>query len=213
MFSNPDIPDYYQPGGFHILQLGAYVILNKYVGVTFSGQRRHVGTAPTPPPGFPAIESAYRFNAVCYPKDAAVDGLSRFSLASLPGKNEASPKQMKLRDQSMGRLKGTRKPLGKRKGKGIAKWRSKGNVHEEPDENDENEDCLSEGMEAEAEARDDTNDGAGKLKGKRRAKTAGHGKGITKGTLQEDVDHPMPLYITPEMINMRYVQFGDDRFM
>lgn len=90
MFANPDIPNDYNPGAFHILQLGAFAVLRKYTGITFSGQRRHIGTAPTPPSNNPAAidAAAYRFNVVCYPKDAAVDGLSTFSLASLPAKKQ-----------------------------------------------------------------------------------------------------------------------------
>ncbi|TEB18468.1 hypothetical protein FA13DRAFT_1803476 [Coprinellus micaceus] len=68
MFANPDIPKDYNSGVFHVLQLGAFVVLNKYIGVTFSGQRRHVGTAPTPPSDDSSAidESAYRFNVVCW---------------------------------------------------------------------------------------------------------------------------------------------------
>lgn len=86
MFSNPDVPVTYSPGAFHILQLGVFVTLNKYVGVTFSGRRKHVGTAPTPPLGAPPAPYAYRKNTVWYPKQATVDGKSRFTLASLPGR-------------------------------------------------------------------------------------------------------------------------------
>lgn len=93
MFSNPDIPAEYEPGAFHILQLGVFVVLRKFVGITFSGRRRHVGTAPTPPLGFSCVPYAYRFNVVWYPKEAAVDGNSRWTLASLPGKGSANDKQ------------------------------------------------------------------------------------------------------------------------
>lgn len=84
MFSNPDIPGSYQPGAFHILHLGVFPILEKYTGITFSGRRRHVGTAPTPSPGRKPAHSAYRLTIVHYPKASAVDGSSRFTLASLP---------------------------------------------------------------------------------------------------------------------------------
>lgn len=86
MFANPDIPNNYKSGSFHILQLGVFVVLEKHIGVTFSGRRLHMGTAPTPPPGCPSVPYAYRFNVVWYPKHASVDGRSRFTLASLPGK-------------------------------------------------------------------------------------------------------------------------------
>ncbi|KAJ3515258.1 hypothetical protein NMY22_g14501 [Coprinellus aureogranulatus] len=95
MLSNPDIPTTYQPGAFHILQLGVFSVLYKFVGVTFSGRRRHVGTAPTPPPGSPPVPYAYRFNVVWYPKDAAVNGNSRWTLASLPGPSSTSVKPRK----------------------------------------------------------------------------------------------------------------------
>ncbi|KAJ3512625.1 hypothetical protein NMY22_g15276 [Coprinellus aureogranulatus] len=114
MFSNPDIPAYYKPGAFHILQLGVFVVLDKYVGVTFSGQRRHVGTAPTPPLGAPSEESAYRFNVVCYPKDGAVDGLSRFTLASLPGKKaRKARKRRRKKDGNVSNSKGKAATEGK----------------------------------------------------------------------------------------------------
>ena len=90
MFSNPDIPTEYEPGAFHILQLGVFVVLRKFVGVTFSGRRRYVGTAPTPPLGFSGAPYAYRFNVVWYPKQAAVDGNSRWTLASLPGRGSTA---------------------------------------------------------------------------------------------------------------------------
>lgn len=95
MFSNPDIPDEYEPGAFHILQLGVFVVLRKFVGITFSGRRRHVGTSPTPPFGFPSVPHAYRFNVVWYPKQAAVDGSSRWTLASLPGKGSVVTEKQK----------------------------------------------------------------------------------------------------------------------
>ncbi|KAJ3538211.1 hypothetical protein NMY22_g5264 [Coprinellus aureogranulatus] len=90
MFSNPDLPRNYNPGFFHILQLGVFIALRKYVGITFSGRRRHVGTSPTPPKGTPSVSSAYRFTSVHYPQAAALDGSSSFTLASLPGKPSGS---------------------------------------------------------------------------------------------------------------------------
>lgn len=122
-----------------MLHLGAFVVLNKYVGVTFSGQRRHVGTAPTPPLGYPAIQSAYRFNVVCYPKDAAVDGLSRFTLASLPGKKAASSEGKPDDNQKEGKgtvikrvgsnVMGMGKGMSKGKGKGVVKGKVNKNVN------------------------------------------------------------------------------------
>jgi hypothetical protein len=89
MFANPDVPKSYQPGTFHVLHLGVFTVLDKYIGITFSARRRHVGTAPTPPPGRKPVRSAYRLTSVHYPKALAVDGSSRFTLASLPGKATA----------------------------------------------------------------------------------------------------------------------------
>ncbi|KAJ3539558.1 hypothetical protein NMY22_g4683 [Coprinellus aureogranulatus] len=127
MFANPDVPKEYKSGAFHILHLGVFVVLDKYVGVTFSGRRLHVGTAPTPPPGCPAVPYAYRFNVVWYPKDASVDGQSRFTLASLPGKKSAPSCPEKPKKPRKPRKEKPRK-VGKGKGNGdksVGKIKSK----------------------------------------------------------------------------------------
>jgi len=49
MISNCDIPDVYEPGRFHILELGVYIILDSFVSVYFSGLRVHGGTSPIGP--------------------------------------------------------------------------------------------------------------------------------------------------------------------
>jgi hypothetical protein len=80
------MPASHHPGHFHILQLGVFFALQKYVGGTFSAQRMHVATPPRAPEGEEPDPNAVRFNVVYYPTRGTVNGAARFSLGSLPVK-------------------------------------------------------------------------------------------------------------------------------
>src|SRR5882724_2660414 len=84
MISNCDIPDVYEPGHFHILELGVYIILDSFVSVYFSGLRVHGGTSPIGPKDSPPVPWAYRLNIILYPSDVFVQNTGVTALATFP---------------------------------------------------------------------------------------------------------------------------------
>lgn len=60
MLSWGDLPEDYQGGRFHILELGVYIELDGLMVITFSGLRRHGGTPPIRKLGFCYIVSKFR---------------------------------------------------------------------------------------------------------------------------------------------------------
>ncbi|KAJ7159915.1 hypothetical protein C8R43DRAFT_947994 [Mycena crocata] len=79
-----DIPRYYKPGMFFILQLGVFVLLEQYTGINFYGLWKHGGTPPLCPIGRELHRWAYRFVMISYPPKHMVNGTARFSLGALP---------------------------------------------------------------------------------------------------------------------------------
>ncbi|KAJ3519810.1 hypothetical protein NMY22_g13029 [Coprinellus aureogranulatus] len=217
MFSNPDIPENYDPGSFHVLQLGIFVVLEKYVGITFSGQRRHVGTAPTPPVGCPPQLSAYRCNVPHFRGGKA--RAKKRDVKSREGRTGGRQDKGKGKDVEAGighadkggedqpPLNGDTQgdewdggggdlitPDGETRGdEGDMRACADGEEHEDVDDDDDYVPGSSgSGVVEKAGAKDKRSEGP-----------TPSPKGSESGTL--DVD---PLYITPEMINM-----GDEGFV
>lgn len=69
MTSLSRLPEGYDPRQFFILYPGLYITLNNFATVSFSGLRRHGGTAPYTPEGADDVEfeSAIRFAVINYP--------------------------------------------------------------------------------------------------------------------------------------------------
>ena len=67
-----DLPteDGWDPGRFHLLSIGVYLLLEPFTVVFFTGRLLHGGTAPLSPPGTVPPESAYRLIFVGYPPEA-----------------------------------------------------------------------------------------------------------------------------------------------
>jgi len=84
MISNCDIPDVYEPGCFHILELGVYIILDSFVSVYFSGLGVHGSTSPIGPKDSPPVSWAYRLNVILYPSDVFVQNTGVTTLAAFP---------------------------------------------------------------------------------------------------------------------------------
>ncbi|KAI4517943.1 hypothetical protein K525DRAFT_273120 [Schizophyllum commune Loenen D] len=80
-----DLPDGYEAGRFHFLELGAYIMLQDFVVVCFSSLYRHGGTPPIAPQGEKVVPWACRFNAILYGNRYAAEGDTWHSLAALPG--------------------------------------------------------------------------------------------------------------------------------
>lgn len=87
-----DLPEgkSWEPGRFHILTLGVYVVLQPFLLVFFTGRLRHGGTAPLQPPEDPdpLPPWAYRLTAIGYPSRRIVEGDVRHALAALPHRAE-----------------------------------------------------------------------------------------------------------------------------
>jgi len=97
MTSLSRLPASYDPGRFFILYPGVYVTLNDYATVSFSGLRRHGGTAPYAPEGADdaEFESAVRFAVINYPPQRQTGGNQRYALGTLPkGKMLDVPPEM-----------------------------------------------------------------------------------------------------------------------
>jgi hypothetical protein len=84
MISNCNIPSTYEPGCFHIIELGMYIVLDSFVTILFSGLRRHGGTSPIGPRNFPPVPWAYRINVILYPSNVFVENAGVTALAAFP---------------------------------------------------------------------------------------------------------------------------------
>lgn len=86
MISLSRLPEGYDPGRFFILYPGLYITLDNFATVSFSGLRRHGGTAPYTPEGADDadFESAVRFAVINYPPARQTGGNQRYALGSLP---------------------------------------------------------------------------------------------------------------------------------
>ncbi|KAJ7776599.1 hypothetical protein DFH07DRAFT_766793 [Mycena maculata] len=86
MASCHDVPSYYEPGLFFILQLGVFIRVTQYSGLSFTGLRKHGGTPPKCPIGKELRSWAYRFVMIHYPAKRMLNGTTRYSLGALPKK-------------------------------------------------------------------------------------------------------------------------------
>ncbi|TRM70065.1 hypothetical protein BD626DRAFT_563754 [Schizophyllum amplum] len=86
MIATPDIPDDYEGGRFHLLELGFYVRLDQPTVFCFSSLFTHGGTPPIAPPGCdtPALW-ATRCNIILYSNRYMHEGNTFYSLAAMPG--------------------------------------------------------------------------------------------------------------------------------
>jgi hypothetical protein len=94
MSANSDLPEEedlpegeaYTPGFFFILQLGIFIVLDRYTSINFSGQRRHGGTPPLcgTGPNATLYRFAYRFVLIFYPPARMMNGTARYTLGAMP---------------------------------------------------------------------------------------------------------------------------------
>ncbi len=85
MISNSRIPADYEPGRFHLLVAGAYIIVKPKTAAIFSGLEKHGGTPPIAPRGQVLVKHAARLMFVFYcPKAALTSHGISMPLASLP---------------------------------------------------------------------------------------------------------------------------------
>jgi hypothetical protein len=88
MISHSDIPDCHEPGRFHVLEYGVYVVLQPLLTIWFSGRHRHSGTSPIAPSPEDVVPWAYRLNVVLYPSDVFMENTGVAVLAQFPfGRN------------------------------------------------------------------------------------------------------------------------------
>ncbi|KAI0039292.1 hypothetical protein FA95DRAFT_1612685 [Auriscalpium vulgare] len=92
MVSWPDLPAGYDPGTFHLIELGAYVVLDGLNMLYFNGLRLHGGTPPRAPRGQEVVNSAYRLVVVCYPPSVILENHGITALAALRSGHNAGRK-------------------------------------------------------------------------------------------------------------------------
>jgi hypothetical protein len=81
----PSIPENYSPGIFAYHDFKLFIKPLKCSIVYFTGLHQHGGTAPSPPPGQPAVPWAYRLAVICYPNGPTILGESRNALVPFRG--------------------------------------------------------------------------------------------------------------------------------
>lgn len=98
----PSIPEDYSPGIFAYHDFKLFIKPTEPSIVYFTGLHRHGGTAPSPPPGQPAVPWAYRLSVICYPNGPTMSGESRNSLVPFRGfdiaKQDTSPEDSNRKD-------------------------------------------------------------------------------------------------------------------
>ena len=89
MISNSRLPSNYEPGRFHLLGLGVYIILQHSMVSNFCGLNLHGGSPPIAPEGEDVVPHAYRLMCVCYPPSSMLSNMGQqvAPLASLPNGN------------------------------------------------------------------------------------------------------------------------------
>jgi hypothetical protein len=84
MIANSDVPEDYDKGCFHLLEIGCHIYLDTLVIAHFSGLRIHGGTPPTAPDGVQPVPWAYRWIVILYPSRSMVEGEGLQALAAMP---------------------------------------------------------------------------------------------------------------------------------
>ncbi|KAI0060625.1 hypothetical protein BV25DRAFT_1917696 [Artomyces pyxidatus] len=124
MFAHADLPPGYDPGLFHLLELGVFVKLDGFKLMVFNGLRRHGGTVPRAPVGEPhVVPWAYRCVLVCYPSSAVVEGHGISAVASLRPSD-----QFKQKTGGSRYAKVKSKSVGAGAGRNVKRRRASGSV-------------------------------------------------------------------------------------
>ena len=86
MLCHSYLPPGYEPGRFHLLDLGFWISMGSIDGlplaISFSGLRYHGGTPPLAPQGVTPSSEAVRIVIVIYPHRNFYDGVSKYPLCS-----------------------------------------------------------------------------------------------------------------------------------
>ncbi|KAI0793096.1 hypothetical protein BC629DRAFT_1592997 [Irpex lacteus] len=82
--SGSDLPDYAEPGRFHLVGQGAYFTLSYLTQVFFTGLLPHGGTAPLIPEHIPIEGWETRMFHISYPASSIISGEARHPFASWP---------------------------------------------------------------------------------------------------------------------------------
>ena len=77
-----------EPGRFHLLTRGAYVVLDLFCPVFFSGLLPHGGISSIAPPGEKAPAWSHRSALIGYPPSKVMEGDSRHSFTEFPFNHE-----------------------------------------------------------------------------------------------------------------------------
>ncbi|KAJ8085321.1 hypothetical protein PM082_004117 [Marasmius tenuissimus] len=105
VFSN--LPEGYEGGRFHFVELGVFVMLEGIKFIGFSGLRYHGGTPPLAPQGVTHIDpSAYRIVHISYPQAHVIDGKTTFNIGATSDGSE-KPLQVTATDRVCGVEPGT----------------------------------------------------------------------------------------------------------
>lgn len=84
MLSAAKVPDYYNTGTFHLIELGFFVRLsNKFSALAFSGLRLHGGNAPSCPQGCDWVNWGTRVVFILYPAAHILNNSSLTALGSV----------------------------------------------------------------------------------------------------------------------------------
>lgn len=87
MLSCGNVPEYYNMGTFHLIELGFFVTLsNKFSALAFSGLRLHGGNAPSCPVGQTWVNWATRLVFILYPASHLLNNSSITALGSIDGR-------------------------------------------------------------------------------------------------------------------------------
>lgn len=85
----PDMPDDYKPGLFFLLFARVYIRMEKHLAFTFSGLRKHGGSAPTAPDGKDVKGWESRLVLVSYAQDLMFNKSVRLPLFANPNNLDA----------------------------------------------------------------------------------------------------------------------------
>lgn len=84
MITRSKLPPNYRPPRIYLTGLGIYSELEDFDGLTFQGQRDHVGSPPYPSPGTAPHPKAYRFALIHYTPRRMATADTRQRIGALP---------------------------------------------------------------------------------------------------------------------------------